>query len=151
MFAWYLQFSFFFFFIFKLYIIVLVLPNIKMNPPQVYMSPIFLKRSWVFPISFCFPLFLCIIHLRKPSYLSLLFSRTLHSVEYIFPFLQARILELSRAFQARILEWFAISSSSGPHFVKISLWPFHLDWPCTIIHSFTELHKSLCHKVVIHE
>ena len=33
-------FAFFFFkfyFIFKLYIIVLVLPNIKMNPPQVYM------------------------------------------------------------------------------------------------------------------
>ena len=34
-----LQYSFFFkfYFIFKLYIIVLVLPNIKMNPPQVYM------------------------------------------------------------------------------------------------------------------
>ena len=37
------EFLFFFFdviffnFIFKLYIIVLVLPNIKMNPPQVYM------------------------------------------------------------------------------------------------------------------
>ena len=32
------QFFFFnFFFIFKLYKIVLVLPNIKMNPPQVYM------------------------------------------------------------------------------------------------------------------
>ena len=28
---------FYFNFIFKLYIIVLVLPNIKMNPPQVYM------------------------------------------------------------------------------------------------------------------
>ena len=28
---------FFFFFIFKLYITVLELPNIKMNPPQVYM------------------------------------------------------------------------------------------------------------------
>ena len=28
---------FFFYFIFKLYKIVLVLPNIKMNPPQVYM------------------------------------------------------------------------------------------------------------------
>ena len=27
----------FFYFIFKLYIIILVLPNIKMNPPQVYM------------------------------------------------------------------------------------------------------------------
>ena len=30
-------FIFKFYFIFKLYIIVLVLPNIKMNPPQVYM------------------------------------------------------------------------------------------------------------------
>ena len=29
--------TFLFYFIFKLYIIVLVLPNIKMNPPQVYM------------------------------------------------------------------------------------------------------------------
>ena len=29
--------KFFFYFIFKLYITVLVLPNIKMNPPQVYM------------------------------------------------------------------------------------------------------------------
>ena len=33
---------FFFNFIFKLYIIVLVLPNIKMNPPQVYMC----SPSW---------------------------------------------------------------------------------------------------------
>ena len=32
-----LVFFFKFYFIFKLYIIVLVLPNIKMNPPQVYM------------------------------------------------------------------------------------------------------------------
>ena len=33
-----------FYFIFKLYIIVLVLPNIKMNPPQVYMcSP----KAWL--------------------------------------------------------------------------------------------------------
>ena len=35
-------FFFFFNFIFKLYIIVLVLPNIKMNPPQVYMC----SPSW---------------------------------------------------------------------------------------------------------
>ena len=34
--------SFFFFLIFKLYIIVLFLPNIKMNPPQVYMG----SPSW---------------------------------------------------------------------------------------------------------
>ena len=32
----------FFYFIFKLYIIVLVLPNIKMNPPEVYMC----SPSW---------------------------------------------------------------------------------------------------------
>ena len=35
-------FLIFFYFIFKLYIIVLVLPNIKMNPPQVYMCSL----SW---------------------------------------------------------------------------------------------------------
>ena len=34
---WIKTLYFFFNFIFKLYIIVLVLPNIKMNPPQVYM------------------------------------------------------------------------------------------------------------------
>ena len=40
-----LCFSFFFkfYFIFKLYIIVLVLPNIEMNPPQVYWN----KNIWV--------------------------------------------------------------------------------------------------------
>ena len=37
-----LEVFFFFFFIFKLYIIVLVLPNIKMNPPQVNMC----SPSW---------------------------------------------------------------------------------------------------------
>ena len=35
-------FFFLFYFIFKLYVIVLVLPNIKMNPPQVYMC----SPSW---------------------------------------------------------------------------------------------------------
>jgi len=35
-------FFFLFYFFFKLYIIVLVLPNIKMNPPQVYMC----SPSW---------------------------------------------------------------------------------------------------------
>ena len=36
-FFFYIYFLFKFYFIFKLYKIVLVLPNIKMNPPQVYM------------------------------------------------------------------------------------------------------------------
>ena len=31
---------------------------------------------------------------------------------------------------ARILEWFAIFSSSGPYFVNTAHWPFHLGWPC---------------------
>ena len=33
----FILYSFYFILFFKLYIIVLVLPNIKMNPPQVYM------------------------------------------------------------------------------------------------------------------
>ena len=37
----FILFLFYFIFIFKLYIIVLVLPNIKMNPPQVYMKRVF--------------------------------------------------------------------------------------------------------------
>ena len=45
--------------------------------------PVFLKRSFTFD---CFPLFLCIVHLRRPSYLSLLFFQTLPSVGYIFTF-----------------------------------------------------------------
>ena len=39
---WLFFFNFKFYFIFKLYIIVLVLPNIKMNPPRVYMC----SPSW---------------------------------------------------------------------------------------------------------
>ena len=51
--------SFLFYFIFKLYIIVLVLPNIKMNPPQVYMcspswtllpSSLPIPSLWVVPV-----------------------------------------------------------------------------------------------------
>ena len=45
-----------------------------------------------------FLLFLCIVHLRRPSYLYLLFSGTLHSFGCIFPFLPyLSILFLSSA------------------------------------------------------
>ena len=54
-------------------------------------SQIFLKRSLVSPI-LLFPLFLCIILLRMTTYLSLLFSGTLHSVGYVFPFLLCLLL-----------------------------------------------------------
>ena len=44
------SFLFFIFFIFKLYYIVLVLPNIKMNPPQIYMcSPSWTLLPPLFP------------------------------------------------------------------------------------------------------
>ena len=44
----------------------------------------FLEESFPF---YCFPLFLCINHWGRLSYLSLLFFGTLHSNAYIFPFL----------------------------------------------------------------
>ena len=44
--------------------------------------------------SIVFFLLLCIIHIRRPSYLSLLFSGTLSSVGYIFPFLPCLLLLL---------------------------------------------------------
>ena len=49
-------------------------------------SLIFLKRSPSFPF-YCFPLFICIDHRGRLSYLSLLFFGTLNSDRYIFPFL----------------------------------------------------------------
>ena len=48
-------------------------------------SLVFLKRCLVFP--YFFPLFLCIDHWERLSYLSLLFFGTVHSNGHIFPFL----------------------------------------------------------------
>ena len=45
----------------------------------------FLEEISFFPF-YCFPLFLCIDHLGRLSYLSLLFFGILHSDGYIFPF-----------------------------------------------------------------
>ena len=56
-------------------------------------------------------------------------------------------------FMAKMLEWFAIPSSSGPHFVRT----LHCDLsilsdPAQHGHSFIESHSHLCHnKAVIHE
>ena len=47
--------------------------------------PSFLEEISCVPQYF-FPLFLCFVHLKRLSYFSLLFSGTLHSVEYIIPF-----------------------------------------------------------------
>ena len=48
---------------------------------------IFLKRALVFPFLLFSSVSSYFVHLRSPSYLSLLFSGTLHSVGYIFAFL----------------------------------------------------------------
>jgi len=49
------------------------------------MSPIFLKMSLIFPILFFSPLFLCIVHLQRPSYLSLLLSTFCTQLSISFP------------------------------------------------------------------
>ena len=54
-------------------------------------SPLFLKRFLVFPI-LLFPPISSLVHLRRPSYLFLLFSATLHSVWYIYPSLPCFLL-----------------------------------------------------------
>ena len=69
------------------------------------MFPWYLQFSWRDFYSFslyCFPLFLCTVHLRRSSYLPLLFSGTLHSVGYIFPF--SLVFHLDRVPEERWIE-----------------------------------------------
>ena len=66
-----------------------IVPIFAWNVPLVFL--IFLKRSIVFSI-LLFSLFLCIDHLGRLSYLSLLFFGSLHSDGYIFPFLLCLLL-----------------------------------------------------------
>ena len=109
-----LGFSFFFKFnfIFKLYIIVLVLPNIKMNPPQVYMC---LFLIWLHS----FILSGVISPLISSSILG-----TYRPGQFIFQcpiFLPFHTVH--GVLKERILKWFAIPFSSGPHSVR----PLHHD------------------------
>ena len=98
------------------------------------------KLGCMHPFRSCFPLFLCINCWRRLSYLFLLFTGThwKHSDAYIFPFLvcfspfflsqlfvrppQTAILlfhTVHGVLRARILKWFAIPFSSGPHSVRL--------------------------------
>ena len=61
-----------------------IIPTFAWNVHLV--SLVSFKRSVVFPIQL-FPFIYCIVHLRRLSYLSLILSRTLHSIGNIFPFL----------------------------------------------------------------
>ena len=54
--------------------------------------------------------------------------------------------------QARILEWFSISSSIGPHFVRT--YYYDVSWVVLhgMAHSFIGLHKPFCHdKALVHQ
>ena len=103
---------FYFILFFKLYIIVLVLPNIKMNPPQVYMC---LFLIWLHS----FILSGVISPLISSSILG-----TYRPGEFIFQcpiFLPFHTVH--GVLKERILKWFAIPFSSGPHSVR----PLHHD------------------------
>ena len=52
--------------------------------------------------------------------------------------------------KARILKWFAIPFSSGPHFVKLSTMT-HLSWMALdgMVYSFIELDRTVVHLTVI--
>ena len=66
-----------------------IMPILTWNVPLI--SPIFLKKSLVFPI-LLFSSISLHCYLRRLSYLSLLFSGTLHPVGFIFPFLPCLLL-----------------------------------------------------------
>ena len=50
--------------------------------------------------------------------------------------------------KARILKWFAIPYSNGPHFVR-TLYQTHLSWVALngMAHSFNELYKAVIHVI----
>jgi len=98
--------------------------------------PWYLSFSWrdllYFPF-YCFPLFLCSDYWRRLSYLSLLFFGTLHSDEYIFPFL----LCFSLLFTA------ICKASSDSHFAFLHF--FFLEMvliPVSCTMSRTSIHSS---------
>ena len=91
----------------------------------------YLQFNWRDLYSFpfcCFPLFLCIDHWGRLSYLSLLFSRTVNSLGFIFPFL------LSLLFLA------ICKASSDSHFVFLHFFFFGL---ILVTISYTMLRTSV--------
>ena len=83
-----------FYFIRSIPFLSFIVPIFTWKIPKV--SLIFLKRSLVF--FYYFPLFLCIVHLGRCSYLSLLFFGTLHSDIYIWMQIYRFFFSLSFAF-----------------------------------------------------
>ena len=122
----------------------LIAPIPAWNIPLI--SPIFLKRSLVFPILLFSSIF-SIVHLRRASYLSFLFSGTLHSVGYIFLFL----LCLSLLFFSQISK-----ASSDNHFASLHFFYFRMvlvttSWTMlwTFIHSSSRTLSDLIPRIYL--
>ena len=109
-----------------------IVPIFAWSVPLV--SPLFLKRSILFTI-LLFSSNSCTVHLWRLSYLSLLFSESLHCTVYIFPFLFClSLLLFSQLF---------FKSSSGNHFAFSHLFFLRMvlmTTSCTILQ--TSIHSS---------
>ena len=82
--------------------------------------------------SYCFPLFLCIEHRGRLSYLSLLFFGTLPSARCIFPFLLCLLLLFSTICKA----------SSDNHFAFLHFFFLGIVLTTTSCNSVMNLHPS---------
>ena len=91
------------------------------------------------PPFYCFPLFLCIVHLGRLSYLSLLFFGTLHSDGYIFPFLPCFLL----LFFSQLF----VRPPQDNHFAFLHfffLGMVLITATCTVLQTSTRVLKALC-------
>ena len=93
-----------------------IMPILTLHVPLI--SPVSLKRSLAFSTLF-FSSILCMIHLRKPSYLSLLFFGTLCSVGY---------LSLSPLPFDSLLSTAICKPSLDNHFAFVHLFFFGMVW-----------------------
>ena len=102
------------------------------------MFPCYLQFSWrnlcSFPFYY-FTLFLCVDHLGRLAYLSLLFSGTLHSFEYIFPFLLCLLLLLFSQLFVRSPE-----TTILPSYISFFGRMFLIPVSCTVL--WTTIHSS---------
>ena len=123
--------------------VVLYCPILSWNASLV--SPLFLKRSLVFPI-LLFSSISLLDHWERLTYLSLLFFGTLHPEGYIFPFLPCLLLLFSYTF----------SSVQFGHSVNSdSLWPResqHTKPPCPSpspgVHLDSHPSSQWCHPAI---
>ena len=112
-------------------------PIFAWNIPLVCL--IFLKRSLVFQFC-CFPLFLCIDHWGRLSYLTLLFFGTLHSNGYIFQFLLCFSLPFcSKLFVRPPQTAILLFCISFPWGWSLSLSPVQCHEPPSIVHEALNL------------